>query len=82
MNTAVVVIAAEFLQLALQVERIPEKQAIKKLAVNSADQSFHKRMRHWYMRSRLDLIDLKRAQVGEPAMKAKQRIVVGADLFC
>lgn len=81
MNTTAVVIAAKRLQLALQIECIPEKQAIKKLAANSANQAFHKRMRNRHIRNRLDLVDLKEAQVGEPAMKTKQWIMVGADVL-
>ena len=81
MNTTAVVTAAEFLQFPLHVERIPEEQAIEKLAANGADQPFHKRMRNWYVGNRLDLVDLKHAQVGEPAVKTKQRVVIGADVL-
>ena len=80
MNTTAVVIVAEFLQLPLQIERIPEEQAIEMLAANGADQSFHKWMRGRHIRNRLDLVDFEDAQVGEPAMKAKQGIVIGADV--
>ena len=80
MNPTAVVIAAEFLQLTLQIERIPQEQAIEILAANGADQPFHKRMRGRHIRNRLDLIDFENAQVGEPAMKAKQGVVIGADV--
>ena len=33
------------------------------------------------MRNRLDLVNFEYAQVGEPAMKAKQGIMVGADVL-
>ena len=81
MNATAVVIEAERLQLSLQIERIPEEHAIEILAANGADQTFHKRMRNRHMGNRLDLVDFEYAQVGEPAMKAKQRVVVGAEVF-
>ena len=81
MNPTTVVIAAEFQQLALQIERIPEEQAIEKLAANGIDQPFHKRMRHRHMGNCLDFLDFEDAQIGQPAMKAKKRIVIGADVL-
>ena len=81
MNATAVAVDAECLQLALKVERIPEKCAIEKLATNGADQTVHKRMRNRHIWNRLDLVDRKHAQVGEPALKAKQRIVVGAGVL-
>ena len=66
MNPTTVVIAAEFQQLALQIERIPEEQAIEKLAANGIDQPFHKRMRHRHMGNCLDFLDFEDAQIGQP----------------
>jgi hypothetical protein len=42
MNATAVVIAAEFLQLAFQVKRIPEEHAIEKLTANGSDQALRK----------------------------------------
>ena len=81
MNTTGVVVTAEFLQLPLQIERVPEEHTIEIFATNGADQSFRERMRNRHMRNRPDLSDLEDTQVGEPAMKAKQGVVVGADVF-
>jgi len=53
MNATVVVIDPERFQLALLVERIPEKDVIEILAANCADYTFHKRMRNRRMRNRL-----------------------------
>jgi hypothetical protein len=53
---------------------------LEKLAANGADQTFHKRMRNRHMRNRLDLVNFKYAQVSKPAMKAKQRVLVGAEV--
>ena len=35
-------------------------------------------MRGWSIRNRLDLLNLQHAQVGEPAVESKQRVMVGA----
>mgnify|MGYP003299295094 CR=1 FL=1 len=44
-------------------------------------QPFAERMRDRNVRNRLDLVDLEDAQVGEPTVKAKQRIVICAEVF-
>ena len=76
-----VVIVSEFDQLPRQVHRVPEKHAIEVLTPDRADQPFDERMRNRSVRNRLDLLDLEDAQVGEPAVEAKQRVVIGADVF-
>jgi hypothetical protein len=77
----VVVVIAERRQLSHQVDSIPKEHPIEIFAANGADQPFDERMRSWDVRNRLNLLDLDYAQVGEPSMKAKQRIVVCADVF-
>ena len=79
MNAMRVVIVPELSQLPRQVDRVPEEHAIEVLAPDRADQPFDERMRDRSVRNRLDLLDLEDAQVGEPAVEAKQRVVVGAD---
>jgi len=37
-------------------------------------------MRNRHIGNRLDFVDFEYAQVGEPAKKPKQRVVVGADV--
>ena len=81
MNAMRVVIVPEFVQLARQVDGVPEEYAIEILAPDRSDQPFDERMRDRSVRNRLDLLDLEDAQVGEPAVEAKQRVVVGADVF-
>ena len=61
--TAVVVVEAVRLQLSLQIERIPKEDAIEILAAQSADESFHKWMRHGNMGNELDLVNFKYAQI-------------------
>ena len=76
-----VVVVLEFDQLACQVHSVPEEYPIKVLPPDRSDQPFDKRMRDRSIWHRLDLLDLQNAQVGEPAVKAKQRIVVGTQVF-
>jgi len=81
MASSTVVISPELLQLPLKIDRIPEKHAIKALAPDRPDQPFDERMRNRDVRNRFDRIDLQNPQVGEPPVKAKQRIVVSAEVF-
>ena len=70
MHAVRVVIIRESVQLSRQVDRVPEEHVIEIFATDGADQPFNKRMRHWGVRNRLDLLDPQDAQVGEPAMEA------------
>src|SRR6202030_1944892 len=68
-------------QLARQVHGVPEKYPIKVLTPDRSDQPFDERMRDRSVRNRLDLLDLQHAQIGEPTVKAKERIVIGTEVF-
>src|SRR5215470_17733737 len=70
-NAMLVVIIFELLELSPQVDCVPDQHVVKKLPSYRSDQPFHKRMRHGYVGSRLDLFDLKYAQIGEPTMETK-----------
>lgn len=76
-----VVIIREGVQLSRQVDRVPEEHVIEIFAADGADQPFNERVRDRGVRNRLDLLDLADAQVGEPAVEAKERVMVGADVF-
>jgi hypothetical protein len=79
MNPMPVVVGSEFTELSHQVGRVPEECAIKQLAPNRANQALNERMRDWRIGDRLDVLDFTHAQVGQPSVKAKQRVVIGAD---
>ena len=81
MSTVGVVIVLVFVQLSRQVRGIPEEYAVKILAPDRSDQPFDKRMRDGSVRDRLDLFDLDHAQVGEPTVKAEERIMIGTEIF-
>ncbi len=75
-----VVIIPAFIELRRQVDRVPEKYLSKILAPNRADQPLHERMRRGRVRNGLDLLNFDHAQVGKPAVEAKQRVIVGTEV--
>ena len=60
-----VVIIPECLELARQVDRVPEQHAIEVLAADSADKPFYEWMRSRDIGHRLDLIDLEEEQFAQ-----------------
>ena len=78
MHAMAVVVIPEGLQLSRQIDRVPEEGAVQVLAPDRADQTLNERMRNRCVGDRLDLLDLPYAQVGAPAVEAKQRVVIGA----
>jgi hypothetical protein len=60
-NPICVVVNPELFQLSFQVDCVPDEHVVKKLPSYRADQPFHKRMGHGYVRDRLDLVDLEDA---------------------
>jgi len=81
MHAMAVVVIPECFQLSRQIDRVPEEDAVQVLTPDRADQTLNERMRNRCVRDRLDLLDLADAQVGEPAVEAKQRVVIGADML-
>ena len=70
-NAICVVRNPELFQLSFQVDCVPDEHVVKKLSSDRPDQPFHERMGHGYVGDRLDLLDLKYAQVGAPSMEVK-----------
>lgn len=81
MHAMAVIVIAQGLQLSRQIGCVPEEDEVQVLAPDRADQTLNKRMRSRYAGDRLDLLDTADAQVGTPAVEAKQRIVIGADML-
>ena len=79
-NAIAIEIEPELFQFSRQVRGIPEQYAVKVLTPDRADQPFYEGMGNWDVRNRLDLVDLEYAQVGEPPVESKYRIVVGAQV--
>ena len=61
--------------------KLMEFQKSISIAANGADQALYERMRNRDVGNRLDLVDFKYAQVREPAVITKPRVVTGADVF-
>src|SRR5258708_15704257 len=81
MNALLVVIAAEHFELPREIEGVPEKHLIEDLAPDRANQPFDERMRDRDVGHRFYFLDVEHPQVGKPAVKAKQGIVVGTEVF-
>jgi hypothetical protein len=71
----------ELAELSFQVHGIPEEHTIEVFAAEGSNQPFNEWVGHRGVWNRLDLIDLEHAQVCEPPVKAKQRIVIGTQVF-
>ncbi len=59
MASNTIVINGELAQLPREISCIPEENAVKILAPESANQPFHKRMRSWSVGYGLNLLDLE-----------------------
>ena len=81
MNAIGVVVGPELSQLPRQIDRVPEEHPVKVLTSDSSDEPFDEGMRNRGVGNRLDLVDLQDSQVGQPAVKAEERIVIGAETF-
>ena len=81
MNAVSVVIVLELRQLPGQVHRIAEKCPIEVLTPDRSHEPLDERMRYWRVGNRLDLLEGEDAQLGQPTVKTKQRVVIGAEMF-
>ena len=81
MNTILIVVIAESTQFSCEVKPIPEQGLIEILASDGANQALDERVRNRHMGNRFDLINFEHAQVDQPPMKAKQRVVIRADVL-
>ena len=59
MNADAVVIGAEFFELAVKIDRIPEERVVQIFAPDRPDQSFYERVRDRGVGHRFDLLDLE-----------------------
>jgi hypothetical protein len=64
------------LELQLEIALVPKPDPIEILTTDGSDQSLDERMRTGCSGNGLELVDFKHPQVGLPALKAEQRIVV------
>ncbi|MEP7246100.1 MAG: hypothetical protein ABI885_20800 [Gammaproteobacteria bacterium] len=78
-NAPLVVIGSESIQLAMQVEAVPEEGVVEILAPKGSDQSLDERMRARRKRDGLAFLDVENSQIRPPAMKAEQRVIIGTE---
>src|ERR1039457_454647 len=76
-----VVINAESRELSFEVKLVPEQYLVQQLLANRSDHPLNEGMRNRNVRNRLHLLNVEYAQVGQPAMKSEQGIVVGGKIF-
>ncbi|MDB6090032.1 MAG: hypothetical protein JWN85_2816, partial [Gammaproteobacteria bacterium] len=72
-------IGGESIQLAMQVEAVPEEALVEILAPKGSDQPLDERMRARHKGDRLKFLDVEDAQIRPPAMKAEQWIMIGTE---
>jgi len=71
MDTSLVVIVGEAIQLPMQVGTVPEESLVEVLAPKGPDEPLDERMRARHERNRLDFLDVENAQIRSPTMKAE-----------
>jgi hypothetical protein len=70
-NTPLAVIGGESIQLAMQVEAVPEECLVEILVPKGSDQSLDERMRARHEGDGLEFLDVENAQLRTPAVKPK-----------
>jgi len=78
-NTSLVVIGGEPIQLAMEVDAVPEEGLIEILAPNGSDKALYKWVRARHEGDGLDFLDVENAQIRAPAMKSEQRVMIGTE---
>lgn len=70
----------EVMQFSPQVPGSPERFMVEIFSPDSANESFHERVRKRYMGHSLNFGDLEYPEIGLPPMETEQRIIVTADV--
>ena len=78
-NAPLVVIGGESIQLAMQVEAVPEEGLVEILAPKGSDQPLDERMRARHEGDGLEFLDFEDAQIRPPAMKPEQWVMIGTE---
>jgi len=68
MRTCLLVIVLERFALLFKIRACPEKYVVQEFSTNRADQPVHERMGQWYVRHRLDFLNLENPEIGLPTM--------------
>jgi hypothetical protein len=78
-NAPLVVIGSELIQLAMQVEAVPEERVVEILAPKRSDQPLDERMRARHEGDGLEFLDVENSQIRPPAMKPEQWVMIGTE---
>ncbi|MDB6158845.1 MAG: hypothetical protein JWO04_2551 [Gammaproteobacteria bacterium] len=68
-DTPLVVVGGESIQLAMEVEAVPEEGLVEILAPKGSDEPLDERMRARHEGDRLEFLDVENSQIRSPAMK-------------
>jgi hypothetical protein len=78
-DTSLVVIGGETIQLAMEVDAVPEEGAVKILAPKGSDKALYKRVRARHEWDGLKFLDVEHSQIRAPAMESQQRVMIGTE---
>ena len=78
-NALLVIVGGETIQLAMQVDAVPEEGPVEILAPKGSDKALDKRMRARYEGDGLKFLDVEHSQIRAPAMKPEQRVMIGTE---
>ena len=76
MGALLIKIDSKLVELALQVDGVPEEYLVEILSPNRANEALNERMRQRHIWNGFDLVDVEDTQVGLPPAKAKQWVIV------
>ena len=78
-DAPLVVVGGESIQLAMQVEAVPEEGLVEILAPKGSDWPLDERMRARHEGAGLGFLDFENSQIRLPAMKPEQWVMIGTE---
>ena len=78
-NAPLVEVGGESIQLAMEVDAVPEEGVVEILAPKGSDQPLDERMRARCKGDGLELLDVENSQIRPPAMKPEQWVMIGTE---
>ncbi|MEP7244310.1 MAG: hypothetical protein ABI885_11540 [Gammaproteobacteria bacterium] len=81
MNAPLVEARSEAIQLAMEVEAVPDEGVVKILASKGSDQSLDERVRARRERHGLEFLDLENSQIRAPAVTSEQWVMIGTEVL-
>ncbi len=78
-DASLVIVVGKSIQLAMEVETVPEESLIEILAPKSADKALDIRVRARHEGDGFKFLDAENSQIRSPAMKSEQRVMIGTE---